>query len=338
MSTDDHGNEHHAADPAVRHRRHAEPLPIVADAATASKEDTAAGVLHRLRNCPAAFKDVVHVVDAQGRVRGAVPLSVLVASPPAAPVASLMRPAAAVTPAMFPEHVASHALRHALLAVPVVDRGGHLLGVVPANALMEILRREHVEDLHRMAGIRHETAVARDAIEAPPVRRARDRLPWLLVGLAGSMVATFVMARFEAALQAKIALAFFVPAIVYLADAIGTQTEAIAVRGLSLSHAPMRALVWGEMRTGLLIGLALGALVWPAIAWVFDDRVLATAVALSLIAAGTVATTIGLLLPWTLARLGRDPALGSGPLATIVQDVLSLAIYFAIAVALISSG
>ena len=233
-----------------------------------------------------------------------------------------------------PEHVASAALRHGMAAVPVVDHGGHLLGVVPPRTLMEVLRREHIEDLHRMAGIRRETTQARLAIEAPPVRRVRDRLPWLLAGLAGSVLATGVVATFEAALQAKIALAFFVPAIVYLADAIGTQTEAIAVRGLSLSHAPMRELVWGEMRTGLMIGVVLGALAWPAVWLVFADAQLASAVALSLVAAGTVATTIGLTLPWLLARLGRDPAFGSGPIATIVQDVLSLAIYFAVASAL----
>ena len=335
MATGPRPFEHYTTDSQAMHRRRGEPLPVVTELAVASRDETAADVLHRLHSGAAGFMDVVHVVDAHRRLHGAVPLPALLTAPASAPVASLMQPVSAVGAATHPEHAASHALRHALLAVPVVDRGGRLVGVVPARALMQILRREHVEDLRHMAGIRRETTLARNAIEAPPMRGARDRLPWLLVGLAGSMVATFVMARFEAALQAKIALAFFVPAIVYLADAIGTQTEAIAVRGLSLSHVPMRTLVWAEMRTGLLIGLALGALVWPAIAWVFDDRALATAVALSLIAAGTVATTIGLLLPWTLSRLGRDPALGSGPIATIVQDVLSLAIYFVIAAALI---
>jgi magnesium transporter len=70
----------------------------------------------------------------------------------------------------------------------------------------------------------------------------RDRLPWLLVGLMGSVLATFVMTRFEHTLQSQVVIAFFVPGLVYLADAIGTQTEAIAVRGLSLSHAPPRHL------------------------------------------------------------------------------------------------
>jgi len=204
---------------------------------------------------------------------------------------------------------------------------------------MEVLRREHVEDLHRMTGIRraagHDSLQARMAIEAPPLSRARDRLPWLLVGLVGSMVATLLMSRFEATLQARLTVAFFVPAIVYLADAIGTQTEAIAVRGLSLSRVPMRSLVWGEMRTGLLIGAALALLAWPAVWLAFGDGWLATTVALSLVAAGTTATTIGLLFPWLFAHLGKDPALGSGPVATIAQDVLSLLVYLGLATVLL---
>jgi magnesium transporter len=316
-------------------RHPSDALTVAGDVALAHEHDTAADVLAMLRVSRPQFSDVVYVVDPRRRLHGAVALSALAGASPQQTMAALMHPVHAVTVDADPEHVASTALRHGQVAVPVVDHGGHLQGVVSPHTLMEVLRREHIEDLHRMAGIRRETSQARLAIEAPPVRRARDRLPWLLVGLAGSVLATGLMASFEAALQAKIALAFFVPAIVYLADAIGTQSEAIAVRGLSLSHAPMRALVWGEMRTGLLIGAALGALAWLAVWLVFGDLRLASTVALSLAVAGTVATTIGLTLPWLLARLGRDPAFGSGPIATIVQDVLSLAVYFLIAAVLI---
>jgi magnesium transporter len=319
----------------MRHPHH--PSDVLAPAtemAVAHDHETAAEVLARLRAHPHHYADVIHVVDEHRRLHGAVPLASVVRAQANETIAALKHAVHAVNLDADPEHAASIALHHGAVAVPVVDRGGHLRGVVTARMLMEVLRREHVEDLHRMAGIRRETAQARSAIEAPPVRRARDRLPWLLLGLAGSVLATAVVAGFEAALQAKIALAFFVPAIVYLADAIGTQTEAVAVRGLSLSHAPMTTLVWGEMRTGLLIGVTLGACAWPAVWWVFEDVQLAATVALSLAVAGTMATTIGLLLPWLLARLGRDPAFGSGPIATIVQDVLSLAIYFAIAAAL----
>lgn len=174
------------------------------------------------------------------------------------------------------------------------------------------------------------------ALEAPAIRRARDRLPWLLVGLLGSMLATFVVSRFEQALAARVAIAFFVPGLVYLADAIGTQTEAVAVRGLSFSNAPLRVLLAGELKAGLLIGLILGVLVLPAVWVVFSDLRLAVAVAFALFAAGGVATSIGLFLPWLLSQAGHDPAFGSGPVATIIQDVLSLLIYFTVICLLVS--
>jgi magnesium transporter len=201
---------------------------------------------------------------------------------------------------------------------------------MPAQAIMQVLRREHVEDLHVLAGIQRETAKARHAIEDPPLRRVRHRLPWLLAGLGGAAVATAAMAGFEATLKAHLAVAFFVPAIVYLADAIGTQSEAVAVRGLSLTHAGITHLLAGELRTGMGIGAALGLISFLPVWAVFGDLRLAGAVATAVFAAGTVAAALGLLLPWWLARLGRDPALGSGPLATVIQDILSLLVYLGV--------
>jgi magnesium transporter len=241
-----------------------------------------------------------------------------------------------VSPEEDQEQVAGVAIQHGIAEVPVVDAQGRFLGVVPPLALIEILRREHVEDLHRFTGILSENSHARSALEAPAIRRARDRLPWLLVGLLGSILATFVVSRFEQALEARVAIAFFVPGLVYLADAIGTQTEAVAVRGLSFSNAPLRVLLAGELKAGLLIGLILGVLILPAVWVVFGDLCLAVAVALALFAAGGVATSIGLFLPWLLSQAGKDPAFGSGPVATIIQDVLSLLIYFTIISLLVS--
>lgn len=137
------------------------------------------------------------------------------------------------------------------------------------------------------------------------------------------------MSRYEQALARRPEIAFFVPALVYLADAIGTQSEAVAVRGLSISHARLARLIGGELRTGLLIGAALALAALPLV-WLFlGDPRLAAAVGAALAVACAAATVIGMLFPWLLQRLGRDPAYGSGPLATIVQDLLTLLIYFA---------
>lgn len=297
---------------------------------TATRTDTAATVLERLAGSAFDYAGAVYVIDQAGRLGGIVPLTGLLAAAAETPMEKLVRTRIfSVTPDTDQELVASMAIHEETAAVPVVDAENRLLGVVPPLALIEVLRREHVEDLHRLAGISRESSRARHAIEAPPSRRARDRLPWLLVGLAGSILATFVVAYFEQSLQSRIAVAFFIPGIVYLADAIGTQTEAIAVRGLSLSRLSVSRLIGGEIVTGIIIGATLALIAFPPIWWWFDDVNLATAVAASLFVAGTVATTIGILFPWVLSKMGRDPAFGSGPIGTIVQDVLSLVIYFA---------
>lgn len=303
---------------------------------TAHFSETVCDVLARLPGNAYDYAGSVYVLDNDERLLGMAHMASLLA---ARPELTILEAARTSFPEVFAdtdqEQAASLAISHGLTAVPLIDAERRLLGVVPPDAMFQVLRHEHVEDLHRLAGIRRETTRARDAIEAPPMRRTRDRLPWLLVGLVGSMVATLVMSWFEATLQSRLAIAFFVPAIVYLAGAIGTQSTAIAVRGLSLSNVPIQDLISGELRTGLMIGLALGVLTIPFTWIMFGDLELAFAVALSLIAAGMAATTTGLGFPWLLARLGKDPAYGSGPMATIIQDVLSLLIYFTIATLLV---
>lgn len=314
-------NNNHRGETALRH--------MVTRVPTASASENAGAVLARLGGAAFDYAGTIYVLDAQGRLTGLVPITLLFGAQSQTPLAELSQPPPpAAHPETDQEHVASLAIRHNLSAIPIVDAQHKFLGVTPPQALLEVLRHEHVEDLHRLAGIRHENTRARLAIEAPPLRRARDRLPWLLAGLAGTILATMVMASFEQALQANIAIAFFVPGIVYLADAIGTQTETIAVRGLSLSHAPFATVVSGEASTGAIIGITLAVCALFPVWWWFGDARLAFSVAIALFIAGTAATTIGVAFPWALARLGRDPAYGSGPLATIVQDVLSLVIYF----------
>ena len=246
--------------------------------------------------------ELICVLGREDKLKGVVAINALAGVALDRTLGSIMlTPAPSVHAETDQEKVASVCLHHGLSAMAVTDPHGHLLGIVSAFAPVNVLRAEHVEDLHRIAGIRGERAQARHALEDPPVRRARDRLPWLLVGLIGSVAMTVIMARFKATLRTHLSIAFFVPGLVYLADAIGTQTEAIAVRGLSLSHAPITRLLGGELRTGLLIGTSLGAVALPLTWLAFGDGRLAVTIALSLFAASTCATGVGLLLPWLLA-------------------------------------
>ncbi len=314
---------------ARRHRSEDAAQHLTAAVARAHPEASVEAVRAGIGGRELEDTELVCVVDDNDRLLGVLTFAELYRLPAGTAVGEAMQASPAVLAGEDQEKVASIALHHRLNSVPVVDAGHRLLGVVPAQALLRILRHEHVEDIHRLAGIHRETSVARRALDAPPLRRARDRLPWLVMGLVGSMFATLIMSRFEAALHEKLALAFFVPGLVYLADAIGTQTEAVVVRGLSLSHVGIGRLLVGELRTGLIIGMVLGGLTFPVVWLAFGEARLAFAVSGALFAAGGVATTVGLLLPWLLVRMKRDPAFGSGPLATVIQDVLTLLVYFA---------
>lgn len=118
--------------------------------------------------------------------------------------------------------------------------------------------------------------------------------------------------------------------MVYLADAVGTQTEALVIRGLSVGVS-IGSVVRRELFTGLFVGVALALVFFPVALWRWGQADVALAVALSLLAACSVATVVAMALPWLFHRLGSDPAYGSGPLATVLQDLLSIWLYFVIA-------
>jgi magnesium transporter len=299
---------------------------------TAQGGETVSAVSQRLASQPSAFDSVelLFVTDVAQRLLGVVPLSKLLVAMPQTAIDELMtRDVASVTLADPPEQVAEVALTHQIPAVPVVDQQGRLLGAVSAHTVFKIMREEHIQDMDRLVGIWRNSDQALSAIEGDPLRRVMDRLPWLIVGTVGCVVATGLMATFESTLRTDLAVAFFIPGIIYLADAIGTQSEAIAVRGLSFSNTPILQLLKGELKTGLYLGIALAGVVFPFI-WIAFNAQLAFAVSVALICASSVATGIGLLLPSILSRLGKDPAYGSGPLATIIQDLLSLLIYLSV--------
>jgi len=163
-----------------------------------------------------------------------------------------------------------------------------------------------------------------------PVADTGKRADDVLAALQGRTYDTVA----EHQLEEQVLLAFFVPGVVYLADAVGTQTEALVIRGLSVGVGIGR-LVWREAATGVLLGVLFAAVSYPAVVLLWGAPDVAAAVAIASFAASSVATLIAMLMPWTLHRLGRDPAFGSGPLATVIQDLLSIVIYFLAATALV---
>ena len=161
-------------------------------------------------------------------------------------------------------------------------------------------------------------------------KRLAHRLPWLAIGLVGAMASAWMVSAAEDELSRTVAVAFFLPAIVYMADAVGTQTEVLAVRGLAVG-VPVRDIVVKELFAGILIGLCISATFFPFCLLLYGDVALAGAVSIALLVSSTVASVVALVLPWILSSAGKDPAFGSGPISTVIQDLLSIAIYLALA-------
>jgi magnesium transporter len=239
-----------------------------------------------------------------------------------------------VGPGVDQEVAAWRAVRDGESSLAVVDEDDRFVGLIPPSALLEVLLQEHDEDMARMGGYLKSSSLARNAAEEPVARRFVHRMPWLLVGLVGAMLSIGIVSAFEERLESNVALAFFIPAVVYIADAVGTQTEALVIRALAVD-VPVRRLVRREAITGLYIGVALAVAIFPY-SLLYGDASIAGTVALSMLAASSVATVLAMGLPWLLNRLGSDPAFGSGPVATIAQDLVSILLYFVIATALVA--
>lgn len=144
------------------------------------------------------------------------------------------------------------------------------------------------------------------------------------------MASAWMVGAAEEELSRTVAVAFFLPAIVYMADAVGTQTEVLAVRGLAVGVS-IREILLKEMLTGFFIGFCISVAFFPFCLLTYRDASLAVTVSVSLLVSSTLASVVALVLPWILSAMGKDPAFGSGPISTVIQDLLSIAIYLALA-------
>lgn len=276
--------------------------------------------------------DVAVVAD--GRLVGMIRMEDLLAAPDDARAESIMDPDPPVIgPGVDQETAAAKAVRHEESSLGVVDAENRFLGLIPPHRMLGVLLDEHREDMARISGYLHQSAAARSASEERLLLRFWHRFPWLLVGLAAAIAAAAIVSAFDRGLSSHLELAFFIPGIVYIADAVGNQTVTLVVRGLSVG-VPVGEVMRRELVTGLALGVVLGAVAYPAVGVWFDGEI-ALVVAASIVAASAVATGVAMVLPWLFSKLDMDPAFGSGPLATVVQDLLSLTIYFSFATLLV---
>jgi magnesium transporter len=277
----------------------------------------------------------IAVCDSQERLVGLVNVEDLLAADRHARLAEIMDPRPpVVTPGTDQEIAAWQAIRHREASLAVVDDEGRFQGIITPQRLFEVLLSEHAEDTARLSGVLRGRSQAFTASDEPVLHRLGHRLPWVLLGLVGALLSAELVAAFEVKLQSHVILAFFIPGIVYMADAVGTQTETLVIRGMSVGISVERVF-WREAITGALIGIVLAGLCFPIVQARWGRSDVAWAVSAALLGACSVASVVATLLPWGLRWLRQDPAYAAGPIATVIQDLFSVLIYLAICLAFI---
>lgn len=303
------------------------------DVPIAGPKQSAGEVLRKIIGRRFECADDIAVLDGKALV-GIVPIERLLAADGSQPIEVVMD---ADPPTLDPgapqEVIAWKMVERNESSLAVIDERGRFAGLIPPHRMLAVLLADHDRDMARIGGYVAGTRRARLAAEESVRQRLVHRLPWLLLGLAGAMLSALIVGAFEEQLQKKVLIAFFLPGVVYMADAVGTQTETVLIRGLSVGVG-VRAVLRHELLTGAIIGGLIAAAFLPFALAVWGDADVAIAVALALLASCSIATLVALVLPATFQRLGADPAFGSGPLATVVQDLLSIVVYFAIATAI----
>ncbi|RJQ13475.1 magnesium transporter [Candidatus Parcubacteria bacterium] len=239
-----------------------------------------------------------------------------------------------VHPHTHQENAIKIAIANNVMSLPVVDKNGIFVGALTPKDILAILHEEHIEDLLHFGGI-HISESFIDIFKAKIGTLIKLRLPWLVIGLIGGMLATSIAQLFETTLQQELTLAFFIPVIVYMSAAVGAQTQTIYIRAVALEKINTKKYLAREIGISMIIGFVVSILIALYTILVFKTASVALIVALAMFINVILAVVLAIFIPWLFNRAGKDPALGSGPFATILQDILSLLIYFSVAAALL---
>lgn len=275
----------------------------------------------------------VYVLDENERLVGSVNVAQLLVHRGDKSVLQIMEPPIAkVTPDVDQEQVAALFKKYSIVALPVVDREGRLLGRILHDDIIHVVSEEAEEDALKQAGTSAEELLYRDRVF--PI--ARVRLPWLLTTLAGSLVSAGLIAVYSGVIAQAVILTAFIPVITAMGGNVGTQSATILTRGLAtgrVNFSDLAGILFREFRVGLVMGVVCGIVVGGAGTFLFADGnpVLGLVVFLAMLAAMTAAATVGALAPAAMKRFGVDPAIASGPFVTTANDIVGIVIYMSTA-------
>lgn len=278
------------------------------------------------------FPYYIFVLGKDRKLLGVASLNKLLQAEPEVAMKNIMkRDVITVSPDTDQERVAILAVQNNIRAVPVVKRKTHeFLGLVTDDVIFQILHLEHTEDFIRHAGVVRDRLVT-DIFKARISKLVRLRIPWLLIGLAGGMIATSLLEMFSEALEKELSLVFFIPVILYMSSAVGAQTQTLFIRSLAMNKTNIGKYAVRELGVGFIIALICASIMFLfSYVWLRSPH-LAGTVSIAMLVNICIAVGIALLIPALLNKFKKDPAIGAGPFANTVQDIVSLLIYFLVA-------
>lgn len=310
------------------------------------QETSAKQLLQSLRREPSRDEEIpyIYAVDEHGRLTGVIRLADLLRAHPAEPLRTIAKSQIVSIGAYQDQELAARLLnRYDLMALPVVDHQNRILGVITADDAMAVLEEETTEDIYKRAGIlsaKVKQPPKSDLLVRGPIWMVwAVRVPFLLITIVGGLLAGTVIELFSDILNTIVILSVFIPIIMGMGGNAGLQSTSIFIRGYVLGQIDATYIgkhILRELGIGLGMGLVLGLMMGLfAVLW-HGDYLVGLVVGLSLTMTVIIATFLGFIIPFSLTKLGIDPAAGSGPLITTLKDITGLFIYFGFATLLLS--
>ena len=274
--------------------------------------------MRRLKELP-GHTDKLFVVDYDGVLKGVLPVKRLLVNDPEKLVSEVM----ATDPVSFhPDedgYDAAQAFeRYDLISTPVVDKNGKLIGRLTIDEMVDLIREESESEVLNMAGLREE-----EDIFASVWKSLRNRWAWLAINLVTAFMASRVIGLFEDSIEKLVALAALMPIVAGIGGNSGNQTITMIVRAMALdqvSTGNTSRLIRKELGVGLVNGIVWGGVIGVVAYLLYDSWSLGVVMTAAMVLNLLLAALMGVLIPMTLVRMGRDPALGASVMITAVTD------------------
>ena len=276
----------------------------------------------------------LYVVDSFDKLKGVVSLNELVTKSFDTRISEVIHTKIEGVPFNTDQEEVGHRFeKYGYLTMPVVDNSNRLLGIVTVDDVMQILRDETTEDIHRLGGIDEG-----EKVDGTLKESVRSRLPWLIVNLVTAILASAVVGMFEGTIEAVVSLATFMPIVTGMGGNAGTQTLTIIVRGLALGELNfknMKKVFFKEVGVGLLTGIVIGLII-GVLGFIWEGNfIFGIIIGVAMILNMIVATITGYLVPIVLKKFRVDPALASSIFVTTFTDVLGFFFFLGLATLLI---